>query len=394
MFLSILLKKAKPEYNVVILEKNDVLGRKLLATGNGRCNYTNNTIEKHNFHSANTNKAWDIIKEFNNKDVINYFKKLGIYPKIESDGRVFPFSLEGYSVVELLNINMKKLGVTIINNIEVTSLKYVDEMIEIRTKNHRFLADKCVIATGGLALPNSGSDGRGYKFAKNLGHNIIDQTPAIVQLESNYKYLKHISGVRINTSANLIIDGSIRSKSSGDVLFTDYGISGPAILDLSREAVKSLEEFSKVEISINLLGINKNSANELLKERSNLLKGWTKDEFLLGIINSKLIEPVINLLDSEIGVEWLEDADKYINELSYLLTNLVIQVTGYKGYKNAQTTTGGVDLSDLTMNLESKSHPNMYFIGEVVDVDGDCGGYNLQWAWSSGYAVYQDIISK
>lgn len=388
MLLSILIKRKKPDYNVTILERNDRVGKKLLATGNGRCNYTNVSVKPENFHSSNEEFPMKIIKKLDNEKTIELLKTIGIYPIAESDGRVFPLSLQGSSVLDLLRIAMDNYGVERILGEKIDSVAKIGERFILQGEN-QYMADKVVIATGGLALPASGSDGIGYRIAKTFGHNIIDQYPTIVQLKSDYERMRALKGVRINTEATLYVEGQPVLTKRDDVLFTDYGLSGPAILDLSRKAIENLNKNKRVEIGINLIGIPKEEIEKMVSERVKNLDNITAEEFFIGIINKKLIQSLLNMVQLK-GRNKISESD--IVKISDVLSDFRLNITGFKGFKDAQSTTGGVDTTELNeKTLESKLVSGLYFIGEVIDVDGDCGGYNLQWAWSSAYVVSQDL---
>lgn len=396
MFLSILIKRNVPNWTVRIFERNERVGKKLLATGNGRCNYTNVNMDMSNFHSSNSSFPVKILEKFDNEDTIEYLKTLGIYPISEKDGRVFPLSLQGSSVLDLLRIEMERLGV------EVVLEEKIDKVIKSKKNfqligNKKYDTDIVVVATGGKALPTSGSDGIGYRIAREFGHNIIDQYPTIVQLESNYDRIKALKGVRIDTEATLYVDGNEISTKYGDVLFTDYGLSGPAILDLSRTAIQSLINGRKVEIGVNIIGIKNEEIHNMIRERVKNLAGLEIDKFFIGIINKKLIHSVINVVQLKLGkkINIIYNDEKLVKVLVKVLSDFKLTISGYKGFGNAQSTTGGVDTSEIYEDsCESKLVNNLYFVGEVLDVDGDCGGYNLQWAWSSAYAAASNIINK
>lgn len=394
MFLSILIKRNVPDWTVRIFERNERVGKKLLATGNGRCNYTNVNMDMSNFHSSNSSFPVKILEKFDNEDTIEYLKTLGIYPISEKDGKVFPLSLQGSSVLDLLRIEMERLGV------EVILEEKIDKVIKSKKNfqligNKKYDADIVVVATGGKALPTSGSDGIGYRIAREFGHNIVDQYPTIVQLESNYDRIKALKGVRIDTEATLYVDGNEISTKYGDVLFTDYGLSGPAILDLSRTAIQSLINGRKVEIGVNIIGIKNEEIHNMIQERVKNLAGLEIDKFFIGIINKKLIHSVINVVQLKLGkkINIINNDEKLVKVLVKVLSDFKLTISGYKGFGNAQSTTGGVDTSEIYEDsCESKLVNNLYFVGEVLDVDGDCGGYNLQWAWSSAYAAASNII--
>lgn len=389
MLLSVLIKRERKDYNVTIVERNDRVGKKLLATGNGRCNYTNVDVRDIHFHSKNEEFPMKIINKLDNEKTIELLKSIGIYPISESDGRVFPLSLQGSSVLDLLRIAMDKYDVKRILGEKIDSVAKVGDKF-ILQGSKQYFANKVVVATGGMALPASGSDGIGYRIGKTFGHNIIDQYPTIVQLKSDYKKIKSLKGVRIDTKATLYVDNKKISSKFGDVLFTDYGLSGPAILDLSRLAIENLNKNKKVEVGINLIGIPKKDIQKMIKDRMENLSGISAGEFFIGILNKKLIQSILDVLQLDYQ-ENIDDANE--QNVSEVLSDFRLNITGSKGFKDAQATTGGIDTKELKEeSLESKLVDGLYFIGEVVDVDGDCGGYNLQWAWSSAFVASRDLI--
>lgn len=394
MLLSIVVKKYRPNFTVRLFERNERVGKKLLATGNGRCNYTNVSLKKENFHSENENFPMKIIDRFGYEDTIEFLKTLGIYPTVEKNGKVFPLSLQGSSVLDFLRFGMEKFGVEVVLEEKITYLKKNENSFILKGKNS-YTSDIVVIATGGMAMPVSGSDGIGYRLGKELGHNVVDFGPTIVQLESDFKRIKELKGVRIDSNAKLYVNDQFIDEKFGDILFTDYGLSGPAILDLSRKSIEGLNNGKKVEIRVNLLGVTKEEIYKIISERVRNLEGIDFDKFFIGIVNKKLIKSIKDALLLQYGhKDTIINDDNFIKNLTNLLSDFKMNISGYKGFGNAQSTTGGIDTKEVNDNLESTIVNGLYFIGEVLDVDGDCGGYNLQWAWSSAYIAALNIISK
>lgn len=298
--------------------------------------------------------------------------------------------------MDLLRIEMERLGVEIILNEKINkTIKKDNKFLLYGLKKYE--SDILVIATGGLAMPSSGSDGIGYRLAKEFGHNIIDQYPTIVQLESNFDKMKSLKGVRIDTDASLYVEGEKISTKSGDVLFTDYGLSGPAILDLSRLAIQALKRDKNVEIGVNIVGISTDEIQSMIEDRVKNLEGIDATSFFIGIINKKLIQSVLNVVQFQLDekIVSIYHDEKLSKAIINALSDFRFKITGYKGFGNAQSTIGGVDTVEVyEHSLESKFVEGLYFIGEVLDVDGDCGGYNLQWAWSSAFVAGSNIKNK
>jgi len=373
---------------VTLLERNDRIGKKLLVTGNGRCNYTNKNMKVDCFHGTNKNFIENIIKQFDRDKTLEFFEKLGIVPKAEDGGKIFPMSLQSSSVLDVLRYELERLDVNVVTGAYVTEIsKKKDFLIKTKTKDV-FHSDKVIIATGGMAMPVSGSDGNGYKLAKEFGHSIITPTPALVQLKLESDKLKAMDGVKFEGSANLYIDNKLIREEKGEILFTDYGVSGPPILQLSREAVRGMNEKRKVELELKLFDKSTEEFKKYLNKRFSYMPYKSVEIGLIGLIHKKLIIPILKEinLDKNKLVKELTNAD--LDKLTNILTSWRFKVIGDKGWGQAQTTAGGILSHDIDPDtLESKRISGLYFCGEILDVDGDCGGYNLQWAWSSGYVA-------
>lgn len=376
-------RKAK----VTLLERNDRIGKKILVTGNGRCNYTNFDMRLDYFHGSNRNFIDDVLKLFDRDDTLDFFEKLGIVPKIE-EGKIFPMSLQSSSVLDVLRYELERLKVNVITGAYVTEISKKKEF-EVKIKSGEvFHSDKVIIATGGMAMPVSGSDGNGYKLAKEFGHNIITPTPSLVQLKLESDKLKAINGVKFEGLANLYIDSKLIRQEKGEILFTDYGVSGPPILQLSREAVRGMNEKRKVGLELKLFNKGREEFKDYLSKRFSYMPYKTVEIGLIGLINKKLIIPILKEinLDKSRLVKELTNTD--LDKLANILTSWRFKVIGDKGWGQAQSTAGGILTQDIDSNtLESKRISGLYFCGEILDVDGDCGGYNLQWAWTSGYVA-------
>lgn len=395
MLCSILIKRERPDFQVTILERNDKVGKKLLVTGNGRCNFSNREINKNNFHSSDGEFPMGIINQLDGKRTLELMESIGVFPSEEKSGKLFPLSYQASTVQDMLRLHMEMAGVNVITSEKIDSIKSKNGKFLLKGYKGEYKADVVVIATGGMALPSTGSDGIGYRLARELGHDIIEPQPTIVQLKSSYHRMKSLSGVRIDSSATIYVDGVKGEEKFGDVLFTDYGLSGPSILDLSREAVLSLQKNKKVSIGVNLVGLEKTVISSIISKKLKYLQNsyaLKMEEFLLGLVNKKLHIPVLEVLRNEYGITDLSSGG-----LSEILTNVLsdfrMEIVGFKGFGDAQATIGGVSTENVSNEtLESKQTRNLYFVGEILDVDGDCGGYNLQWAWSSAYVAAKNII--
>ncbi len=373
---------------VCIYEKLNRVGKKILATGNGRCNYTNINTSIRDYHGKNLSFIENTINSFNIENTLDFFEDIGIYPYIEENGKVYPYSLQASSVLDNLRYEVNKYKIKEILERNVKSLRKNKGQFDIITDGGIFNADKVIICTGGRAGSQYGCTGDGYKFAEMFGHKIINQFPALVQLKLNANYLKKISGVKFDGLVSSSTDMVKIREEEGEILFTDYGISGPPILQISRETIKHLYDKQKVCISIDMFpNFDKKTLYDLLSERFIKLKNKTIEESFNGLINKKLIPVILSLALNEYKEEKCTKLNKKdIYSIVNILKEWKIEVIGHNDWQQAQTTAGGVSVDDIDdKTLESKKEPGLYFAGEVLDVDGDCGGFNLQWAWSSGY---------
>lgn len=380
---------ASEKHEVTIFERNNRIGKKLLATGNGRCNLTNVSVERKNFH-GDGNFAYKIYKKFDNETAVKYFEDLGILTTTKESGKIYPRSLTAASV---LNVFLEELEN---RNIEVKTDKYINKIekiknrFKIHTKEESYTFDRVIMATGGMSMASSGSDGNGYKLLKDLGHTVLETHPALVQLKLKSNFLKHLSGTKVEGVCYLLKDGKVIKERSGDILFTDYGISGPPILDLSRYV---LDGNYRLRFSIVNDLMTEEDKNDFLEYfyRTISSKDMTLERFLIGILNKKFIHYVLKTLDLDRNMKIMDLDPSKSYELLKLLTESEFEVIGNNGYKNSQVTVGGISTKEINENMESKIVNGLYIIGEILNIDGDCGGYNLQWAWSSAYVAAYSI---
>lgn len=373
---------------VTIYEKSNRVGKKILATGNGRCNYTNIYMDINKFHGNNINLIKQVLDQFSSQDVMDFFEDIGVYPHINENGKVFPYSLQASSVLDNLRFEASRLGVKEITECNINSLRKSKGQFDIITDNKNYIADRLIICTGGRAGSQYGCSGDGYNYANKFKHKVTNIFPALVQLKLNEKFLKRISGVRFDSVVKILSDKNILRKEEGEVLFTDYGISGPAVLQVSRYAIESLLDRKNTDIIIDLLPkLSKYQLYDILEQRFVKLKDRCLVDIFNGLIHKKLIPIILEIALKEYkDVKSTKLNKKEIYSIINVIKEFKLEVCGYKDWKQAQTTAGGVSLDEININtFESKIVKGLYFAGEVLDVDGDCGGYNLQFAWSSGY---------
>ena len=370
---------------VLILEKNNKIGKKLLATGNGKCNITNQRPTLERFYSKNPKFIAQVFEGYSYQTVKQFFKTIGLELIEGKEGKVFPMSLQASSVVELLEAECEQLGVKIICNSEVTDVNNFSNGSKkvIHTLGYEKVKS-VVIATGHLSAPQLGGIEAGVLFAKKLGHKTIKPFPTLVQLTSPVNNLKEMAGVKVDSRVTLKQKkGTIQKQ--GDVLFTSYGISGLAILDISRFVMQELLHAPTVTLEIDLMPkmsqeqIVALMKKSLVKKSSKSIKIW-----LQGFINKKLITPILKPLKLEnktVGSISSTEISSIVNKIKCF----EFKIDGSRGYKGAEVATGGVETKEINpLTMESKKHKGIYFTGEVLDVDGDRGGFNLHFAWVCG----------
>lgn len=375
---------------VTVYERNDRVGKKILATGNGKCNFSNILMQPAFFHGKNVDAAWNIIQNFDEKKVITFFENAGMLSK-EKNGGLYPVSGQASTVLDILRAKLTAL------NIKVLTEQYVKDLvpekgssrIEVVTKTSEQVFDRVILTCGGAAAPKTGSDGNGLTLAKKLGHNLVPTVPALVQLKCGEPFFKSISGVRTDAALKLVIDGKEVAGESGELQFTDYGISGIVVFQLSRSAAYALKNKQKVEMYIDCLADYDEKTYEAFvsTRKKNLQNAHTVEEFFTGMLNKKLMLLFIKLAGLKPTDAYRNADKKKIDKVFTLCRSFPVNVVDTNSFENAQVTAGGVSLSEVTKDLESQKVKNLYFAGEILDVDGACGGYNLQWAWSSGYVA-------
>ncbi len=382
--------------DVILLEKNDRIGRKILATGNGRCNYTNINLSHINYHGKNPKFTLSAINSFNVDMTMDFFERLGITPFIEETGKVFPMSLQSSSVLDVLRLEIEDLGIKVKLNSQVVSIKK-EKDFQVKLENgEEIKGDKIILSTGGMAMPASGSDGSGYDLAKDLGHKIQDPFPGLVQLKLKGNIFRSLKGVKFPGRALLISKNKVLSEDFGDILFTDYGISGPPILQLSRRAIEYLNNGKDIKLKVSIIyNKTKEELQDYLNKRFIYMKNRSIEESLIGLINKRLIPTILKEINIKKARKTSEISKREVDKLADILTNWQFTIIGSKGWKDAQVTAGGVSTREIdNRTMESKLCQGLYITGELLDIDGDCGGYNLQWAWSSGYIAGISSSSK
>ena len=384
------IKAKNKNNNVIVLEKNNTPLKKLLLTGNGKCNYFNEIFSTKNYHSMNIDIVDKIISDKNLNGVKEFFDELGIIPKIKN-GYYYPFSSQATTIKNVLLREAELKGVNIICNSEVLDIEKKDKFI-IKCTDKEYTCDKLVISMGSKAYPKTGSDGLGYSLLEKLGHSIIKPLPALVQLTSNFKYLKDIDGVRTDVYMELFEDDKYIDSESGELQFTNYGISGICTFNLSNYVTRGLDEGRSEVIKINLVPFIETLITPWMDQYSKKNSNKNLTELLEGFLNYKLVNMILKVSNLK-GTNYYKDlTNEEKLELCKNLRSLKIEITGTKSFDNSQICNGGVPLSEINyQTMESNIVKDLYITGELLDMNGNCGGYNLTTCWISGLLAGKDI---
>ncbi len=372
----------------VLFERNDRLGKKLSATGNGQGNVSNLAAEKTDYFSvseARNPQMYEIIRKFGHERLTEFFRKLGVLLFADERGRVYPSGRQASSLTDALRFALQKKGTeiklsTYITDIEKTERGFLltAECGEEKRKE-RFLAERVVLCAGGKAAKNFGTDGSAYDLAEKLGHRVTALYPSLVQLKTaEIAYTKTLKGIRVSDAALTAKLPNGEKTLRGDVIFTDYGISGDAVFRISAFITDKMASGSKLSVDF-LPELSEKEIYDTLRKKAKSFPDLPVGELLFGIVNN------------QVGRAVLKRADGNIQKAAALIKNFPLTVTGSLGFDYAQVTKGGIPLAETDENLQSRFAQGLYFAGEIVDVDGPCGGFNLQWAFSSACAVAEAL---
>lgn len=372
--------------NVILIEHTKRLGSKLLQTGNGKCNFTNLDMGKEHFQNEDREFVGKVLESFQVSDTLEFFKKIGIYSR-QRGGYVYPNSETAASLQDALRAEVERSGVIVYTECQVERIKRERGGFVLETNQGRINADTLILATGSKAAPKTGSDGSGYILAKSLSHSIIKPLPALVQLTSDNRQCKAMAGVRSTGRVTIYADGKKLAEDLGEIQYTEYGISGIPVFQVSRYAVKAKDRKKEVLAVVDMLP--EFSEEELREDiRKRLEKEGNKDivSFFAGLLNKKLVQGVVKSVGADMNMTAGQAGEKKLCRLVQEMKEYSFDITGSRSYEYAQVCQGGVKLSEVNPEtMESRLCRGLYFAGELLDVDGKCGGYNLQWAWSSGY---------
>lgn len=366
---------------VSVFERQERVGRKLSVTGNGRCNLTNiNELAPH-VHSGG-GFALPALARFDAEAAIARFRDLGLLTVVQGDGRVYPLSDTAGSVVDVLRYSLEAAGVRLHTACEVTALNRTESGFLVRWNGGETMTDRIVIACGGCAGERCGGSVLGYRLLESFGHRCTPLRPGLVQLRSDHPLCRSLKGVRAEAAVCVLRGGICAAETAGEVQFTDYGLSGPAIFEVSRAA---LEKAGAV-ISLDLIpGLPEAELEALLRRRAETTPQLTADDVFIGTVHNRVGRMLVKAAGLRGTAPLAALSPSEAAQLAHIAKDFRFRITGDMGMANAQITVGGMDTGEFDpLTMESRLCPGLYACGEVLDVDGDCGGFNLQWAWASG----------
>lgn len=379
---------------VMLFESGAVLGKKILSTGNGRCNLTNAMLDVSLYQGSFRRHASVLLREFSVEDSLAFFDNIGI-PTVTaasargSDVWVYPSCKEASAVRMALAMECERLGVNCLTESKVKSAVKREGVFSLRTESgEEYQADRLILTSGGKAFPKSGSDGSGYTLAQSFGHSLVTPLPALGALISSHPACKNLAGIRMDGRLHLLVDGEITAEEEGELQFTDYGLSGIPVFQISGRAVRELVAGHGVYLSLDFKP--EQTEEELLldlverKIRRDMQESGT---LLIGLVPSKMVPVLFKECGIPLHVPCAEISRDSLMRLAALLKAFVFEIIDARDFDACQVTSGGIPATEVSLALESIKVRGLYFAGEILDLDGPCGGYNLQWAWTSGHAA-------
>ena len=370
----------------VLLEHGERVGKKLLQTGNGKCNYTNMDLTPSCYHSGREDFPMSALRHFGPEDTVEWFRTLGVEPFVRQGGYVYPHSGQAASVLNALRAECARTGVRILTACTVKDIRRKKEGgFRVQTDLEMISADRLILSCGSKAAPGTGSDGSGYDLARKMGHRIIEPLPALCGLYCAEKeFFKSAAGVRVNASVQLLLENHEAEQEEGEVQLTNYGLSGIPVFQVSRTASRALHVGRRAEMQVNFLP-DFRDVPEYLSRRIAAREYGSLEALGNGLLNKSLWNALLRETGLKPGTDPRNITGKEVEKLSEALTASRFRIIRTAGFDQAQCCTGGVDLKEVDPEtMESRLVPGLRFAGEILDVDGICGGYNLQWCWTSG----------
>ena len=371
------------EHDVMLLERQNRLGRKLLSTGNGRCNLSNLRAAPEHYHGGQPEFCRPALERFGAADTLDFFRDLGLVTVAEDNGKVYPYSDQANSVLDVLRFALERPNLQIYTDCEVKRIRRKPEGWLVKTDEGDVLADKIIVACGGLASGKLGGTDLGYRLLESVGHKRTALCPALVQLVTQGSFTKGLKGVRAQAHVSVWDGTEWLADSEGEVQFTEVGISGPAIFEISRAASTHR---SGTQLVLDLLPqMELDELTGFLRRKCDRSGSRTAEDLLTGILHNRLGRVLVKAAGVSLNAPLEQLTSAQLADVAATVKRCVLTYAETQGMDCAQVTAGGIRTEEFDPDtLESRLAPGVYACGEVLDVDGDCGGYNLQWAWSSG----------
>ena len=370
-----------PGNQVILMERQARVGRKLQATGNGRCNLSNLHAAKQGYHGENAHFSDVAIQNFTPEQTLNWFREMGLFTVAEDSGRVYPYSDQANSVVDVLRFALEKPNIIQKLGFEVEKVRRTASGFRVESADETLECDRLIIACGGLAGTKLGGTMSGYKLLRSLGHKCTKLRPTLVQLKSSWSGVGGLKGVRANCHVAIYHNDLLFSQSTGELQFTEYGLSGPVIFEVSRDVCQEKGDWRAKLDFLPQMG-EPELYQELLRRKATTL---IAADLLTGILHNKLGRVLTQAAGLYANRSVSEVSGYELEEVTRMVKEFEVSLTEPMGMDSAQVTAGGIRTDEFDpQTMQSRLVPGLFACGEVLDVDGDCGGYNLQWAWSSG----------
>ena len=391
---AITAKRLNKNLHIDLFDANKGIGKKILASGNGRCNISNSKVTSKNYIGENPDFTSFALKEFDFKAFEKFCKSVGLLLDIKPSGKVYPLSNEAKSVTNLLELALKELDVNIHLESMITDIEKVEDKFNIKTQDNEYKAyDKVLISNGLGAAPQLNANESGLDFASKFGHSFNPTYPSLVGLKTDNTYNGKLQGVKKECNVSLYVNGNLEQEIFGDVLFTSYGVSGFAILDISQLAVLNLSQYQDVKIAINFFPkINRNDLSDQIQTLFKTIPSQKAVDIITGMVSNKIAPVLLDICKINIDTKAADINAKQIKALAYQLNQWKLKIIDTQGFGHAEASGGGVRTAEVdNKTYESKLCKGLYFAGEVLDIVGNRGAFNLQFAWASGYLVGKSL---
>lgn len=383
LFFTALTAEKHKNLKIAIIEKNQRVGKKLLSTGNGRCNLTNLYVNESDYHGSFKPYVSDILSDCSAEKLLELFKGLGLITRADDFGRVYPKSNQASSVLDVLRFNCEKENVTFFCNNKVIKVIKEKKLFKIYTDSEELTADKVLFSTGGAAAPKVGGDKSGYELLKALGHTIVTPTPALCPVNVKSEYLKSLKGIRVQGEISLLNDNKVIASEDGEIQFTENSLSGICVFNLSQYIEKDVNYILRIKLMpeddyVHII--------ETLKNNQRVFSSLDAENIMTGIFHKRISQALIKSAKIPFDKKVKDITEREIKTLGKLVNSFDFTVSGLTDFNNAQVTKGGIKGDEINPDtMESKKIKGLYIIGEALDCNGDCGGYNLHFAFATGY---------